>query len=191
MATQVGSNVWPFGDLEPNAYGVVLVDPPWFFKTWSDKGQGRAPTYSTMPATAIAAMPVGKLAAGDSILFMWVTWPSLPAGLRVIKAWGFKFKTCGFVWLKADPGDSPIEPAIGLGYWTRANTEVCLIATRGKPKRIHRGIQQVIVAPRREHSRKPDEIYERIEALVSGPYLELFARHRRENWAAWGNEVAP
>jgi MT-A70 len=84
---------------------------------------------------------------------------------------------------------APVRFPIGCGYWTRANPEQCLLATRGHPSRRSRGVRKLVVAPRREHSRKPDEIYERIEALCDGPYLEMFARHSRPGWAAWGTEV--
>jgi N6-adenosine-specific RNA methylase IME4 len=82
-----------------------------------------------------------------------------------------------------------LDASVGMGYWTRANSEACLLATRGKPKRLNADVRQGIIAPRREHSRKPDGIHARIERLVAGPYCELFARERRPGWDAWGNEV--
>src|SRR4029079_10775122 len=120
--------------------------------------------------------------------------PVLEWSLRTITAWGFAYKTGGFVWAKAHAGQiemfqDEVQPLMGTGYWTRANTEVCLLATRGKPKRLNADVRQAIIAPRREHSRKPDGIHERIERLVAGPYLELFARQRRPGWDCWGNEV--
>jgi N6-adenosine-specific RNA methylase IME4 len=114
--------------------------------------------------------------------------------LEVIEAWGFKYKTCGFVWVKANGQqinmfDDDIPVQIGTGYWTRSNSEVCLLATKGQPKRLNADVRQGIIAPRRQHSRKPNGIHERIERLVAGPYLELFARQERQGWTTWGNET--
>jgi N6-adenosine-specific RNA methylase IME4 len=180
--TALGSS----SDLPQGHYGAILADPPWNFRTWSAKGQGRAPSYPTMSIEEIAALPVGSLAASDCALFLWATWPMMPQALRVIERWGFAFKTCAFCWLKVNADGSPFA---GLGYWSRANTEPCLLATRGKPRRLHADVRQAVVAPRREHSRKPDGIHERIERLVGGPYLELFARETHPGWTAWGAEV--
>lgn len=190
---------WPFGDLPRRSAGVILADPPWGFKTWSGPekklaSRGTVAPYKTMEMADIAALPVSELAAPDCCLFMWVVWPTLPEALEIIKAWGFEYKTCGFSWIKGDSRqiemfDDDIIPYMGLGYWTRANSEVCLLATRGNPKRINADVRQAIVEPKREHSRKPDCIYERIERLVPGPFVELFARTRRPGWLSWGNDL--
>lgn len=187
----------PFSDLEANYYGVVYADPPWKFETWGTQENSATCVenhYSTMTIAEIAALPVTSLVAKDSVLFIWVVWPTLKRAFEVISAWGFEYKTCGFSWIKADGSqiqmfNDDISPAIGTGYWTRSNSEVCLLATRGKPKRINAAVRQAIVAPRREHSRKPDGIHERIERLVAGPYLELFARQQRPGWTVWGNQT--
>lgn len=187
-----------FDGLPKNHYRAIFADPPWHFGVWSLDKTGRcrhaSQHYRTMTAVEIEAMPVATLAARDCVLFIWVIWPMLEHGLRAIEAWGFTYKTCAFAWLKADasqadmfPDDMPVWP--GTGYWTRANSEVCLLATRGHPKRLNADVRQGIIAPRREHSRKPDGIHGRIERLVAGPYLELFARQRRPGWDCWGNEV--
>ena len=188
---------WPFGDLKRNNYGAIVADPPWSFDVWDkDTGSGRSPSahYSTASWEELESLPVAALAAPDCALFIWVCWPSLPAALRVISAWSFQYKTCAFDWCKADntqPNffieELPVQ--IGMGYWTRANSEPCLLATRGKPKRLNADVRQGIVAPRREHSRKPDGIHERIERLVAGPYCELFGRQKRTGWDVWGNET--
>lgn len=187
-----------FSGLERNAYGAILADPPWHFEVWSltGKSQCRHPSkhYTTMPINDIYAMPVKELCAQDCVLFMWVTWPMLEHGMKTIESWGFKYKTCGFAWMKAngsqvDLFNDEIEAHMLTGYWTRANSEVCLLATRGKPKRLNADVRQGIIAPRREHSRKPDGIHERIERLVAGPYLELFARQKRPGWTVWGNQT--
>jgi N6-adenosine-specific RNA methylase IME4 len=186
-----------FDALPRNHYGAILADPPWQFNCWadSDKAHGTANShYNTMAKEDIARLPVADLAAKDCCLFVWICWPNLVESIETIEAWGFKYKTCAFSWMKADVStinmfDAPVDAYMGLGYWTRANSEVCLLATRGKPKRLNADVRQGIIAPRREHSRKPDGIHERIERLVAGPYLELFARQKRPGWDCWGNET--
>ena len=182
-------------DAPPGGFGAILADPPWAFETFAGPAvptQGDQP-YKTMSNEAIAALPVRDLAARNCVLFLWVTWPCLLAGIDTIRAWGFSYKTCAFCWVKADGAqmqmfeEFPVQ--IGTGYWTRANSEVCLLATRGKPKRLYADVRQAIIEPRRQHSRKPDCVHLRIERLCTGPYLELFARERRAGWASWGNEV--
>lgn len=100
---------------------------------------------------------------------------------------GFNYKTVAFTWAKQTKDAKGWS--IGLGYWTRCNPEQCLLFTRGNPRRRSASVRQLVVAPRREHSRKPDEIYDRIETLIDGPYVELFARQRREGWSSWGNQL--
>lgn len=185
-------------------YGVIYADPPWTFKTHSDKGKGRSAEayYDCLPVDMIKALgnQIKTLAAKDCVLLMWVTDPFLEKGFEVIKAWGFTYKTAGFYWAKTlqperefvwDENAAQIETrwAMGTGYWTRANPEQCLLATRGHPKRLNADVRKLIVSPRRAHSQKPDEVYGRIERLCAGPYLELFARQRREGWDAWGLEA--
>lgn len=185
----------PFAGLQRGRYGAILADPPWHYDVWAEgSGRNASSKYDTMNAENIALMPVGDLAAPDCVLFIWITWPRLSESLEVIKAWGFAYKTCGFAWLKAhgsqvDMFRDEIDAQVGMGYWTRANSEVCLLATRGKPKRLNADVRQGIISPRREHSRKPEGVHERIEHLVAGPYLELFARQQRTGWTAWGNQT--
>jgi N6-adenosine-specific RNA methylase IME4 len=187
---------WPFGDLPRGHYAAILADPPWSWKSWDgnegDRGAGRH--YGTMSLSDIEFLPVDDLAARDCVLFLWVTWPTLPQAMQVITAWGFKYRTCAFAWVKADVSSLDLfggerDASMGLGYWTRANSEVCLLATRGKPKRLNADVRQGIIEPRREHSRKPDCVPGRIERLVAGPYLELFARTTRPGWSSWGNQT--
>ncbi len=176
----------PFPD---ERYGAIYADPPWQFRTWSDKGMGKSADnhYSTMCLADICALPVADATADDCVLFIWATMPQLQDAFRVIDAWGFKYKTCAFTWVKANRKSESLFT--GMGYWTRSNAELCLLATRGKPKRLNADVQQALIAPIREHSRKPDEVRERIMRLVDGPYLEMFARERSEGWDAWGNET--
>src|SRR5262245_61378420 len=141
-------------------FGAILADPPWRFATWSDKGKDRAPEnhYDTMNGVDILSLPVASVALSNSVLFLWVTWPLIETGLATIRQWGFQYKTCAFAWLKADVStvdmfDAPKDADMKLGYWTRANSEVCLLATRGKPKRLNADVRQGIIEPAREHSR--------------------------------------
>lgn len=181
----------PFAGLQLHHYGVVLSDPPWRFvdycKSTTVSARGKKVHYRTMTLGEIMALPVHELAAPDCVLVLWISSPMLLAALDVISAWGFTFKTLGFIWGKTTRSG---QPAIGQGYWTRGGGEVALLATRGNPKRLDRGVRQLILEPRREHSRKPDRIYHDIERLCGDvPRIELFARQRRPNWSAWGDEI--
>jgi N6-adenosine-specific RNA methylase IME4 len=171
-------------------FPVILADPPWPFQTYSEKGKGRSPEkhYDCMPFAHIKATPVELLAADDAALFLWATFPHLAHALEVIEAWGFTYKTCA-VWAK--PTRDGKSWAMGCGYWWRGNPDLLLLATRGQPKQRdrERNLLGLILAPRREHSRKPDEAYRHIEEMLAGPYLELFARTERTGWTSWGNEV--
>lgn len=162
-------------------YGVIYLDPPWDFKNYSAKGEDRNPNqhYPCMTQDELFALPVPALAADDCVIHMWICDTHLLDALALIKHWGFTYKCIGFVWDK---------DRLGLGYWTRKGGEVCLLATKGSPKRTDAGVRQWIRAAIREHSRKPS-IHSRIEALSAGPYCEMFARQRRENWTVWGNQV--
>lgn len=187
---------WPFGELTRGGFGVVYCDPPWSYKTWSAKGTGRSAEqhYSVMSVEDIMALPVGELAKPDCVLFMWATWPTIQDAFKVIEAWGFEYKTCAFDWMKADVSTLDLFPDpktadMKLGHWTRSNSEPCLLATRGSPKRLDAGVRMGIIEPARQHSRKPDTVHERIERLVEGPYVELFARTKRSGWLSWGNET--
>lgn len=196
------TDAWPFGDLEPGKYGAIYADPPWHFQAWAGARKSGAgiqcratkPAYTTMIDEDLAALPIAELAAPDCVLILWTCWPMLECTFPILSAWGFKYRTCAFNWTKANASQvemfrDDIEPWMGLGYWTRANTEPCLLATRGSPKRIGADVRQAIIEPKREHSRKPDGMYGRIERLVAGPYCELFARTTRPGWDSWGNEV--
>jgi site-specific DNA-methyltransferase (adenine-specific) len=140
-----------------------------------------------MTIEQLKALPIDKLAADDCALFLWSVWPELPGALELIKAWGFTYKTCGLLWVKNNESGQGLH--WGMGYWTRANSEPCLFATRGSPKRIAKDVHQVIQSPVGEHSRKPEEASARIERLVAGPYLEMFARRPMAGWTVWGNQI--
>lgn len=180
----------PLADMPRGYFGAILADPPWHYP----RQDGRGLKYDTLSERQLVRLPVDDLAAQDCVLFIWSVWPRLDQSLRLCAAWGFEYKTCAFDWTKANNTqihffEEELDTRIGMGNWTRANTEPCLLATRGKPKRLNADVRQGIIAPRREHSRKPDGIHERIERLVAGPYLELFARQRRPGWTCWGNET--
>lgn len=186
-----------FPELPRRSFGCIAADPPWTFETRSDKGKGRSAEqhYGCMSFADICALPVAELARPDAVLFLWVTDPMLFKARELIEAWGFTYKTIGFTWAKLNRGWCAEESFgadnffTGMGYWTRSNPEQCLLATRGHPKRLHKDVRQLIVDARREHSRKPDQAYDRMRRLVPGPYLELFARTGRPHWHSWGNET--
>ena len=186
----------PLAHLPKNHYGAILADPPWTFQTWSQAGKDRSPErhYNVMTSDEIAGLRVGDLAADDCMLFMWTCWPQLLEAVEIIDAWGFKYKTCAFAWMKADNTQpsffvDEVPAQVGMGYYTRSNSEPCLLGVKGKPKRLNADVRQGIIAPRRQHSRKPDGVHDRIERLVAGPYLELFARQKRHDWTVWGNQT--
>lgn len=168
-------------------YTVLYADPPWRYR---NKPNGRSPEshYPTMKTEDICALPVQTLAAEACALFLWVTMPMLFEAQKVLAAWGFRYKTVAFVWVKQNRKGSGIF--WGMGYWTRANAELCLLATKGHPQRRAKKIHQVIISSVEEHSKKPEEARRRIEALLGEvPRLELFARRPSPGWDIWGNEV--
>lgn len=178
-------------------YGVIYADPPWNFRNFSEKGTGRNAVshYKCMDFDQLAALEPQRWAAKDCVLFIWATDPLLPKALELISAWGFAYKTVGFYWVKTNKRAdltslSEADFFTGLGYWSRANAEQCLLATRGSPPRLAKDVRRLIVSPRREHSRKPDEVRARIERLARGPYLEMFSRQSHPRWDAWGDQPA-
>jgi N6-adenosine-specific RNA methylase IME4 len=179
----------PFGDLPRGHFGAVLADPPWKYVTYSERGQGRSASrhYQVMTFEEIASLPVRDVAASDAWLFLWVPGPHLPFGLQLIECWGFRYSGKAFAWAKQNP--SGVGWHMGTGFTTRKNTEDCLLGRRGRPPIKAHDVRELIVAPRRKHSQKPDEQYARIERLVGGPYVELFARQHRPGWHCWGNET--
>lgn len=143
--------------------------------------------YPTMSAREIKALPVQNIAADNSILFLWVTFPNLQEGLDVMKAWGFKYKTLGFSWIKTNRGNG--NPFFGIGWYTKSNCEVCLIGIKGKPPKQSNSVSSVVISPKEAHSKKPDVVRERIvEFSGAVPRIELFARQTTYGWDCWGNE---
>lgn len=177
-------------------YKVAVADPPWKYwnvKTGGNLSSGAASKYPVMDATEIAALPVAQHMDPDSVLIEWATWPLLPSALMVMNAWGFQYVT-GFPWIKVRSvshslfdGDVIKLDGQGMGFWVRGCSEAILIGKRGRARPpINKFIG--LLAHNIRHSRKPDDIYQLAESFP-GPYLELFARRRRQGWDAFGNEI--
>lgn len=181
----------------------ILADPAWPFRGYV-KNQNPESTrsaerhYKTMSLAEIKAMPVREVAAPDSHLMLWTTSTHMPSALEVLSDWGFKYSGFFANWFKLRRGIAPYqltpieqmtkELHFGMGHTTRKNSEICLLGRRGNARRNSKSVFEILVAPVREHSRKPDEIYEMVEAYCDGPYLDLFARQSRSGWVSWGNE---
>ena len=173
-------------------YGVILADPPWTHHVWGAGAGNNARTalqhYSVMTIDEIADLPVANFAAEDCALFMWTVWPNLFRAEEVVESWGFTYRTVAWVWAKLNT--TSVGFFMGLGHYTRANSEVCLLAIKGSMPVAAHDVLSLIVSPRRQHSRKPDEQYGKIERLYPDvPKLELFARHQQPGWDVWGSEV--
>lgn len=166
-------------------YNIIYADPPWSYKTYSDLN---VCPYPVMKDEDIYNLPINKISQENCVLFIWVTFPKLLTGLKTIEKWGFTYKSLAFSWVKKNKkSDSWFW---GMGYWTRQNTEVCLLATKGHPKRKSKGVHCIIDTPIEEHSRKPDIIRDKIVELLGDiPRIELFARTQTEGWDVWGNET--
>ena len=195
-----------FEGLTPGKYRAICADPPWHFRArtalqmsnWTSRRDAEK-HYAVMGVEDIMAMPVKNLAHNDGChLFMWVTGPCLRHAFDVIDAWGFRYSAVAFTWIKMKRSFQPgqlrfVETAesdlhVGLGLTTRKNAEFVLLARRGNCKRVAKNVREIIMSPVREHSRKPDAMYERVERYCAGPYAELFARQSRPGWDVWGNE---
>lgn len=190
-------------------WAMIAADPPWKFRNWAEPktpeqiaaSRMAERHYETLTLEAIMAMPVKDVAAPDCHCFLWITGPFLNIGERVLQSWGFHYSTTAFVWIKLRKGLIARQFQMmtlaeltrllntGTGKTTRKNAEICLLGRRGNPKRLAGDIHEIIIAPRRQHSRKPDEFFERVERYAPGPRLELFSRRPREGWTVWGNET--
>jgi|GEM_PF-438472 len=179
---------WPFGALQPGRYGVILADPPWRFLNRTSAGEVKNPIahYPCMTIAELAALPVSRLAAPDCALVMWATAPLLDRAIELLRAWGFTFKSAG-AWAKQSSTGQ--KWTFGTGYIFRSAAEFYVVGTIGKPRVQSRSIRNLIAAPVREHSRKPDQMHQDVEALYAGPYAELFSRQRRPGWETWGNDI--
>lgn len=172
-------------------FEVLLIDPPWQYRVYSKKGQGRSAEnhYSTMNMEDIFNLDIAGIAADDCTLFLWVTFPCLPDGLEAIRRWDFTYKTLGFCWVKRCAKQTD-RWFWGLGFWTRSNPEICLIATKGTPKRVSKSVHSVIDTPVERHSKKPDIVRDKIVELMGDlTRAELFARQSHDGWVCLGNEI--
>lgn len=186
-------------------FASIVCDPPWKFRPYimvADQKGSRAIErhYRCMSIADITAIPVSAVAARDAHLWLWTTGPHLQNSFQIIESYGFKYSGMGMVWVKLrrslgkqlrllSSADMERELHCGLGYTTRKNAEFCLLARRGNARRIGKNIREIILSPVREHSRKPDEAYERIERYAAGPFLEIFGRQERVGWTVVGDEV--
>jgi N6-adenosine-specific RNA methylase IME4 len=171
-------------------YQIIYADPPWNSNSQfgRDKKKGNKQHYSLMDKESIKSLPIGKIADNNCVLLLWAVDTQLQDALDTIKAWGFTYKTIGFTWVKETKNG---KDHFGVGMWTRKNPEVCLLATKGMPKRVGCGVRQLQRHKVRVHSRKPDEIRDAIIELCGDlPRVELFCRYPAKDWDSWGNEVA-
>lgn len=178
-------------DIPEQKYNIVYADPPWSYKDKASAGKrGAYYKYDLMTLEEIKSIPIQQICANDCILFIWVTFPQLQEGLDTIKAWGFEYKTVGFVWIKRNKRKI-YSWFMGMGNWTRSNAEVCLIGVRGNVKRVGGGVRSIIDTPIEGHSKKPDIVRKRIIELVGDlPRIELFARESKTGWDVMGNQIA-
>jgi N6-adenosine-specific RNA methylase IME4 len=175
--------------LPDKKYQIIYADPPWQYRDKALAGnRGACCKYKTQSLEWVKSLPVQNIADENCILFFWTTMPQLPNAFDVIKSWGFTYKTVGFNWVKRNKkADSWFW---GMGGWSRANAELCLIAIKGKPKRISASVHQIVTDRVKAHSEKPDTVRKRIVELMGDiPRIELFARHRTPGWDVWGDEV--
>lgn len=172
-----------------DTFNIILADPPWQYRDKASSGKrGAVHKYDVMSVEDIAALPVSKLAADNCVLFMWITYPFLEDGFKVIREWGFTYKTVAFTWVKRNK----VSPTwfFGMGNWTRSNAEICLLAVKGKPKRASASVYQIIDAPIGKHSEKPAIVRDRIVELCGDlPRVELFARQSPPGWECIGNGI--
>ena len=173
-------------------YSIIYADPPWFYNKRSNPnkrfGKGAAGHYNVMKFDEIAALPIQDIAAENSVLFLWVTFPNLIEGIKLFEKWRFRYSTLGFSWIKTYPKSG--KPFFGIGYYAKSNCEVCLMGIKGRMTPISNKVSSCVISPRRGHSQKPDEVRERIVELFGDlPRIELFAREQAFGWDCWGNEV--
>ena len=173
-------------------YNIIYADPPWKYNKRNNKktrfGGGVHSHYPTMTMKDIEALPIPNISEEDCVLFLWTTFPYLDKQIRLFQKWGFKYKTLGFSWVKTNPNNG--KPFFGVGHYAKSNCEVCLMGVKGKMKPISNYVSSCVISPRREHSRKPDEVRNRIVELFGElPRIELFARQHADGWDCWGNEV--
>lgn len=174
-----------------NKYSILYADPPWSYRQGNNHPRWAGDAlkhYNTMTTDEVKNLPIESITEPNCILFLWVTFPNLQDGLDVIKAWGFKYKTIGFSWIKLNKKNK--QPFFGVGYYTKSNCEVCLIGVKGKPPKVSNSVSSVILSEREGHSKKPKQARDKIVQLCGDiPRIELFARSKAEGWDVWGDQV--
>ena len=183
-----------YPDFPTAEYDVALIDPPWSYYGADDKWAAAAKFYATMPARQIAQMPIPRILAPRAVAFVWATSPLLDVAVDTMRAWGLHFRGVAFVWVKSRADGSPIGAQGVRPSIVKPTAEYVLAGSRvarGRPMKLHNeGVRNVVLAPRREHSRKPEAVYDAIESLYpDARRVELFARTTRPGWDAWGNEI--
>jgi len=174
-------------ELPNKKYQIIYADPPWSYQG-NMMNSSVTDHYPVMSIKDICNLPIKDIADKDCVLFMWVTYPKLNQFMQVIESWGFEYKTVAFTWVKKNKKADTFF--FGLGRWTRANPEICVIATKGSIKRLSASITNLQVFPIEQHSKKPDEFRNLITELVGDlPRIELFARQTAQGWDSWGNEI--
>lgn len=170
-------------------YKILYIDPPWAYRDRKvGGGIERHGSYKGMSLRDLKALPIDKIADDDCVLFLWATYPMIEEALEVIKSWGFVYKTLAFQWVKLNKSGKGF--LFGLGRWCRGNTEPCLLAIKGKPKKISSAVSQLIISPQLGHSAKPPEARNKIIQLMGDlPRIELFARSQEPGWDALGLEI--
>ena len=175
-----------------NKYNIIYSDPPWKYNSRNNIntrfGGGVFNKYSLMTMEEIKSLPISNLAEENCVLFLWCTFPYLDEQIKLFDYWGFRYRTLGFSWIKTNSKNG--KPFFGVGYYAKSNCEICLMGMKGQLKPISNKVSSVIISPRREHSKKPDEVRNKIVELFGDlPRIELFAREKVEGWASWGNEI--
>ena len=178
-------------------YQIIYADPPWKYESdrpcfeidpiTHNRG-GASSKYKTMSLAQIATLPISSITDKDCCLFLWVTFPKLQDGIEIIRTWGFDYKSCAFVWVKTNKNSMGLF--WGMGRWTRSNAEICLLGTKGYPKRLDASVHQIVMNSVQNHSHKPDIVRNLIVQLLGDlPRIELFACKKVMGWDCWGNEV--
>lgn len=175
-----------------NKYNIIYADPPWKYNSRNNVntrfGGGVFNKYNLMTMEEIKSLPISNLAEENCVLFLWCTFPYLDEQIKLFDYWGFRYRTLGFSWIKTNPKNG--KPFFGVGYYAKSNCEICLMGMKGQLKPISNKVSSVIISPRREHSKKPDEVRNKIVELFGDlPRIELFAREKVEGWTSWGNEI--
>lgn len=188
----MSDNIFDLINNNINRYNIIYLDPPWQYNARNNKNTkfslGVHGHYPTMSMQEIMKLPINKIADDNCALCMWCTFPYLDKQIKLFEHWGFKYKTILFNWVKTNKNND--KPFFGVGYYTKSNSEVCLLGVKGKMKPVSNSVSSVIISPREQHSKKPDVARDRIVELFGDlPRIELFARQSSDGWITFGNEA--